>query len=280
MIAHFGSTTSTFGGSLPGKLRAMKAAGFSATELWPKDLFEHAEGPDIAIELLRETGIKVSAYQALRNFEGMDRKVRAHKLGIAEQLIDQMALIGADVLVLCSNTAPDCDGDYGRISEDLARLGDLAQSRNIRIAYEALAWGRWIRDYRDAWRVVRDAAHDNIGLMLDSFHVFALDLPLDGIDEIPASKIVLVEVADLPKANLSIIEISRHYRLFPGEGAHPLAEFVRRVQATGYNGVYSLEVFNAHYFGLDPAVVAHRGMLSMTALADAAQKEITPGADR
>lgn len=270
MIAHFGSTTSTFGGDLAGKLRAMKAAGFNATELWPKDLFEHAEGPDVAIELLRETGLRISAYQALRNFEGMESDVLAHKLGIAEQLMDQMALIGADVLVLCSNTAPNCAGDHGRISEDLARLGDLAQSRNIRIAYEALSWGRWIRDYRDAWRVVRDAAHDHIGLMLDSFHVFALDLPLDGIDEIPADKIVLVELADLPKTNLDAIEVSRHYRLFPGEGVAPLVEFVRRVHAAGYAGVYSLEVFNARYLAVDPVAVARRSMLSMTRLADAA----------
>jgi 4-hydroxyphenylpyruvate dioxygenase len=263
---HFGFTTSTFGGNLPGKLRAMKSVGFATTEFWPRDLFEHAEGPDVAIELLRETGLGISVYQALRNFEGMEPKTRAHALGIAEQLMDQMALIGAEVLVLCSNTASESDGDHSRISEDLARLGDLAQSRNVRIAYEALCWGRWIRDYRDAWRVVKGAAHECVGVMLDCFHIFALDLPLDGIEEIPADKIFLVEIADMPKINLELIDVSRHYRLFPGEGVMPIADFVRHVRRAGYAGHYSLEIFNAHYRATDPGVVAERAMRSMTKL--------------
>ena len=262
----FGCTTSTFGGSLSGKLRAMKSAGFVTTELWSRDVFEHPEGPDIANDLMRETGITVSVYQGLRNYEGMAANVRDHKLGVAEQLMDQMALVGADVLVLCSSTAVDSDGDHGRISEDLARLGDLAQSRNIRIAYEALCWGRWIRDYRDAWNVVSAAGHDHVGIMLDCFHIFALGLPLDGIGEIPARKIFLVEIADMPGCNLDLIELSRHYRLFPGEGVTPVADFVRRVRAVGYRGDYSLEVFNAHYLASDPATVAERAMRSMTAL--------------
>lgn len=244
----------------------MKSAGFVTTELWPRDIFEHPEGPDIANDLMRETGIKVSVYQGLRNYEGMTADVRARKLGVAEQLMDQMALFGADVLVLCSNTAVDSDGDHGRISEDLARLGDLAQSRNIRIAYEALCWGRWIRDYRDAWNVVKAAGHDQVGIMLDCFHIFALGLPLDGIGEIPARNIFLVEIADMPGCNLGLIELSRHYRLFPGEGVTPVADFVRRVRAVGYRGDYSLEVFNAHYLASDPATVAERAMRSMTAL--------------
>jgi 4-hydroxyphenylpyruvate dioxygenase len=262
----FSCTTATFGGKLPEKLRAMQAAGFAATEFWPRDLFEHADGPDTAVELLRETGLTVSAYQALRNFEGMSPEVRARKLDIAKQLMDQMAFLGADLLVLCSNTAPESSGDHGRIAEDLAVLGELARSRGLRVAYEALCWGRWIRDYRDAWRVVKATAHENVGIMLDSFHVYALDLPLDGIGEIPADKIFLVEVADLPGTNLDLVEVSREYRLFPGEGVTPIADFVRQVRKTGYAGQYSIEVFNAQYRAMAAEAVAERAMRCMRAL--------------
>jgi 4-hydroxyphenylpyruvate dioxygenase len=121
-------------------------------------------------------------------------------------------------------------------------------------------------DYRDAWRVVKVAAHDHVGVMLDCFHIFALDLPLDGIDEIPADKIFLVEIADMPKINLDLIEVSRHYRLFPGEGVMPAADFVRRVRRGGYAGPYSLEIFNAHCRATEPGLVAERAMRSMTLL--------------
>lgn len=262
----FGCTTATFGGKLPQKLSAMKSAGFVATEFWPRDLFEHAEGPEVAVELLRENGLQISVFQALRNFEGMPREVRARKLGIAEQLMDQMALLGADVLALCSNTAPESSGDGGRIAEDLAVLGDLARSRGVRVAYEPLSWGRWVRDYRDGWSIIEQTAHDNIGMMLDCFHIFALDLPLDGIDTMRVEKIFLVEIADLPQTRLEPVEISRHYRLFPGEGVTPVGEFLRRVQAIGYRGLYSVEVFNDHYSSMSPDAVAAKAMTSMRSL--------------
>jgi 4-hydroxyphenylpyruvate dioxygenase len=257
-------TTATFGGKLPEKLRAMQSAGFAATEFWPRDLFENAEGPDVAIDLLRRTGLAVSAYQALRNFEGLTAQLRGRKLGIAEQLMDQMALVGCDLLVLCSNTDPDSNGDPERIAGDLRLLGDLARSRNVRIAYEALSWGRWIRDYRDAWQVIKAVDHQHIGMMLDSFHIFALGLPLDGIDAISADKVFLVEIADLPGTNLEPIEISRHYRLFPGEGVGPIDEFLRRVRGIGYTGCLSVEIFNAHYSASVPGEVAARAMRATT----------------
>ena len=257
-------TTATFGGKLPEKLRAMQSAGFAATEFWPRDLFENAEGPGVAIDLLQETGLAVSCYQALRNFEGLPVQQRNQKLGIAEQLMDQMALIGCDVLVLCSNTDPASDGDPERIASDLRVLGDLAQSRNVRIAYEALSWGHWLRDYREAWQIIKMVDHPHIGMMLDSFHIDALGLPLDGIDAISADKVYLVEIADLPGTTLTPLEISRFYRLFPGEGVGKIDEFLRRVRGIGYSGCLSVEIFNAHYAASVPGEVAARAMRAMT----------------
>jgi 4-hydroxyphenylpyruvate dioxygenase len=258
--AKLSCTTATFGGKLPEKLRAMQAAGFGATEFWPRDLFENAEGPGIAIDLLRETGLAVSAYQALRNYEGLPAQQRAQKLGIAEQLMDQMALVGCDVLVLCSSTDPDSSADRARIAGDLRLLGDLARTRGVRIAYEALSWGKWISDYRDAWQVLKAADHPQVGMMLDSFHIYALGLPLTGIDAISADKLFLVEIGDMPGTSLAPIEVARHYRLFPGEGIAPIEEFLRRVHAIGYQGWLSVEIFNAHYFAGVPQEVAARAM--------------------
>jgi 4-hydroxyphenylpyruvate dioxygenase len=260
---YLGCTTATFGGKLPGKLEAMRAAGFTAIEFWPRDLFEHAEGPDVAINLLRRTGLRVAAYQALRNYEGMPAEVRRQKLGVAAQLMDQMALVGADLLVLCSNTDPGSSGDRAHMVDDLRVLGDLARRRGVRIAYEGLSWGRWIRDYRDAWALIEATDHEQVGMLLDGFHIFVMDLPMTAIDGMRVEKIFLVELADLPGTRLDVLEVSRHYRLFPGEGIAPIDEFVQRVRGIGYTGCWSVEVFNAHYLALSPDAVAMRAARAM-----------------
>lgn len=259
-------TTVTFGGKLPEKLKAMKAAGFGATELWPRDYYEHNEGPDVAFDLLRETGLSLSCYQNLRNFEGMPEHQRERKTAIAAQLFDQMRLIGCETLVLCSNIAPDSSPDKGRIADDLRMLGDLAKSYGVRVAWEPICWGRWIKDYRDAWEIVRKVNHPQIGMVLDSFHVFALNLPVEPISDIDVDKIFVVEVADIPGGHLDFLEISRSFRLFPGEGVTPVRDFVNQVRKTGYSGFYSVEVFNTYYQTLDVNQVARRAMASLKPL--------------
>lgn len=264
--ARLSCTTVTFGGKLPEKLKAMKEAGFGATEIWPRDYYEHNEGPDIALDLLDSLGLKASCYQNLRNFEGMPEHLRARKVTLATQLFDQMRLIGCPTLVLCSNIAPDSSPDRGRIIDDLRQLGELAAPYGVRVAWEPICWGRWIKDYREAWEIVRKVDHPQIGLVLDSFHVLALRLPVEPIADIDPQKIFLVEVADMPGGTLDFLEVSRSFRLFPGEGVTPIPAFMEQVHKTGYAGVYSVEVFNTYYQTQDPLQMARRAMASLRTL--------------
>lgn len=258
-----GCTTVTFGGSLPEKLRAMRDAGFTATEMWPRDVFEHAEGPEVAQRALRENDLKVSVYQALRDYEGMGAGVRNVKLEIAGQLMDQMDLIGADILVLCSNCDAASSADEEEIADDLATLAELAGERGKKIAYEVLAWGRHFNDYRAGVELVNKVDHPAFGLMLDSFHYFWTGVPLSFLDEIDMSKIFHLEIADLPKCALPALEVSRNYRLFPGEGAYPASAFTEKVLANGYDGIVTVEIFNAAYRAQPAGDVAARAMASM-----------------
>lgn len=264
--AKLSCTTLTFGGRLPEKLDAMRAAGFGATEFLPKDLFELMEGPEHTLGLLARSGLKLSCYQSLRNFEGMAEADRPRKTAIARLLFEQMKLVGADTLILCSNVAPDSSPDRGRIVADLRELGELAKSYGMRVAWEPLCVARWVRDYREAWEIVRQVDHPNFGLLLDCLHIFALNLPIEPIADIAADKIFLVEVSDIPGGHLDLLQMLRHHRLFPGEGVTPVRDFVRQIRKTGYDGFYAVEVFNTHYRSLPPDEVARMAMASLSAL--------------
>ena len=61
----------------------------------------------------------------------------------------------------------------GRCRAAAAQLHELAERasrRNLRIGYEALAWGKWVNLYKQAWAIVEKADHPHLGLILDSFH--------------------------------------------------------------------------------------------------------------
>lgn len=259
-------TTGMLRGTLEEKLQAIAAAGFTHTEFLTRDLFESLRGPEYTLAVLKDSGLKIACYQLVRDFEGAPRNEIGPRLGMIEHILDQAQFVGAETLILCANTAPDSSGEIDLLCEDMRRIGDLAKSRGVRIAYESLGWARWMSDYRKGWELIKRLDHSHVGLMLDSSHIGSLGHPMSGILEIDPKKIFLAEVADLPITRLDIAEQSRFYRLLPGEGMLPLEEFVRNLKAIGYDGVYSLEVFNDHYRQLDPLAVARQGYAALEKL--------------
>src|SRR5260370_13073842 len=109
-----------------------------------------------------------------------------------------MKELGSDLLMIGSNVERDALGGTDRAAADLRELGERAAKRGMRIAFEALAWGRHINDYRDAWEAVRRADHPAIGLVLDSFHILARGTDLSAIRAIPGDRIFLVQLPHPP----------------------------------------------------------------------------------
>ena len=179
-----------------------------------------------------------------------------------------MQELGCDLLLVCSNVSPDCLGGIDRAAADLHELGERAAKRGLRIGFEALAWGRHINDYRDAWEAVRRADHAAVGLVLDSFHTLARKTDLKAMRSIPRDRIFLVQVADAPVLDMDPLSWSRHFRNFPGQGDLPVLDFMEALQATGFDGALSLEIFNDQFRAGSARSVAVDGQRSLLFLLD------------
>ena len=182
----------------------------------------------------------------------------------AERKFDVMQELGCDLLMICSNVSPEALGGIDRAAADLRELGERAAKRGLRIAFEALAWGRHINDYRDAWEAVRRADHPAVGLVLDTFHILARGTDLSAIRAIPGDRIFLVQLADAPLLQMDYLSWSRHFRNFPGQGELPVLDFMEALPATGYDGALSLEIFNDQFragSARSVAVDGHRSLL-------------------
>src|SRR6478752_3455047 len=179
-----------------------------------------------------------------------------------------MQELRTDLMLICSNISPASLGGVDRAAVDFRELGDLAAKHNIRVGYEALAWGAHVNDYRDAWEIVRRADHPNIGVILDSFHALAPGFPTGPIASIPADKIFLVQLADAPKLGLDVLSWSRHFRCFPGQGDLPVSYFMEAVLRTGYAGPLSLEIFNDQFRSGSAVRTAIDGLRSLILLED------------
>lgn len=255
-------------GDLSEKLAAIAAAGFKNVEIFENDLLSYNGTPADVAKILADLDLNIVTFQPFRDFEGMPEPQRQRAFDRAERKFDLMEELGCDLLMVCSNASPEALGGIDRAAADFRELGERAAKRGFRVAFEALAWGKHINDYRDSWEVVRRANHPAVGLVLDTFHIYARKTEVKSLRSIPGDRIFLVQLADAPWLDMDALSWSRHFRCFPGQGDMPILEFMQALKETGYDGPLSLEIFNDQFRAGSPRSVAVDALRSLIYLLD------------
>ena len=124
-------------------------------------------------------------------------------------------------------------------AEQLRALAERAMRRNIRIAFEAVPSGRWVRSYQQAWSIVERAAHPHLGLLVDGFNTFSHSGDLSGLRDLPGDRLFFVRVADAQRGSTDG-SFAFGYRNLPAQGDLDVVGFLEQVLLTGYSGTISL----------------------------------------
>lgn len=275
-------------GTLTEKLEAIAHAGFDAVEIFENDLIQFDGTPSDVRELAQELGLRISLYQPFRDLEGLlNPSLRKKTFERLQMKLGLMREIGTDLLLVCSNVG-ECSHDLDVIVSDLIEAAEMASKFGMRIAYEALSWGiktltnalslgTYVNRWETAWKIVEKANHPALGLCLDtyvlhapisdsSFHIYCIHDNVDRLSNVPGDKIFLAQFADAPLLHMEPLQYSRHYRNFPYQGQFPLSTFVKALNSTGYNGPYSLEIFNDEFRSAPASRIALDGYRSLLLL--------------
>ena len=261
-------------GTLPEKLEAAAAARFDGIEIFESDLVYYDGAPADIRQLAADLGLEITLYQPFRDFEGAPRDRRQRNLDRAERKFDVMDELGVRLLLLCSNVGPDTILADEAAIEDLGLVAERAGNRGIRIGYEALAWGRHVRTWGHAWRLVQAVGNESLGLLVDSFHTLSLGDDPSGLAEVPGERLFFVQVADAPKLDMDVLQWSRHFRCFPGQGDLDVAGFLAPIVQSGYGGPISLEVFNDEFRAASARQTALNAARSLNYLEDQTRERL------
>ena len=86
-LDHFGMDTITLAGPLEAKLKAVRDAGFNQIMLNATDMVGHPGGEPAAVQAVRESGLRVTGFQVLRDFEGLSGHLHAYKVDVAKAML-------------------------------------------------------------------------------------------------------------------------------------------------------------------------------------------------
>lgn len=255
--------TVLLGGNTQQKLTAIAAAGFQQAELWQQDVREAGGDAAGVREHLSALGISLTDYQVLLDFDGAAEEYRSSKRQQALDILDTAVRVGANTVLVPANTDSGCQQE--KIIDDLRWLVAEATQRGLRIAYEAMCWSTFINTTPAALAIVEQIDSPALGLVIDAFHIFALQHSVADVEQVPVDKIFLVQLSDVAQIpdRGELTDIARHQRLLPGEGIFPLQALLRTLRDKQYQGPLGLEVFNDALKKQPAEQVARQAMASL-----------------
>jgi sugar phosphate isomerase/epimerase len=134
--------------------------------------------------------------------------------------------------------------DIPRYAEAFARLCEDAEKAGTTIAIEVLPFTN-IRDLKVSDAIISKAGHENGGLCIDIWHMARGAIPYEEVAKLPKRYVKSVELNDAsPEIVGTLWNDTLHHRLLPGEGSFRPADFVKAIQATGFDSFWSVEILS------------------------------------
>jgi sugar phosphate isomerase/epimerase len=251
-IADFGMDTITLAGPLAAKLRAIRDAGFGQVMLAARDLVGHPDGWRAAVQEVKASGLRVTGFQVLRDFEGLSGHLHDYKVDIARSMLEMCAALGSPVLLACSSE-PARQRRPRRGRARPAQAGHDGAAAGHQGGLRRPELGPHINDSVGAWDVVQRADCPNLGLGIDSYHSFATETPLDALEDIDpaASSSCSCRTSCGRSGHAGRAHRDRAHTSASSRAkactATQLQRLVIALDRLGYRGDYSFEVFNDDY---------------------------------
>ena len=176
--------TASLAGSLESKLAAIRHAGFSQVMISAGDVVGHPAGVAGGARVVRDSGLKVTGLEALRDFEGLAGRLHDYKVDVAKAMLEVCAALGGRLLLVEASTSTHADASADATIRDLRMLAMLAIPIGIRIAFKGVSWSRTVTDFAAAGDIVFRANCPNLGLAVDAFDVLAARIPLNELEAI------------------------------------------------------------------------------------------------
>ena len=201
-------------------------------------------GSEKAIRLVKDAGLHVASYTGAGPFiDGNGAPVRG-VVERASRALDEAAELGADCVYAVTGPRGGLTWEEAakRVKDGLHEVLPLARERNVKLAIEPVHPIRqdltFVSEASDAAGMAEEVGDPLLGYVFDFYHLWWQRGVIETIRQ-SAGRIFAVQVSDQKPVTLKTMD-----RAMPGEGIIPLAELVRALEESGYEGFYDAEVIS------------------------------------
>ena len=133
-------------------------------------------------------------------------------------------------------------------------MADIAAPFGVKLALEPVTFTP-LRTLPQALEVLDVAGRDNVGLCLDTFHLWTAGTSWDEVAALDPALVAIAHISDvLPRKGAEWSDADRDVLL--GDGILPLSEGIQAIRATGYDHLWCIEMMGAYHWEWDPFLLA------------------------
>jgi sugar phosphate isomerase/epimerase len=239
-------------------IRVTRAAGFDAIEICVPKLLRYLDAGYEAGQIVTELGgLPVVLINSFLHIERQEPEFRQELRQACERLCQVGKTLSCptlQVVALCALEGRPWPEIRSKVAESLAELADIAAPYGVRLALEPVAFAP-LHTLSQALEVLDAADRPNVGLCLDTFHLWCGGTPWDEVAALDPRLVYVAHVSDaLPRKGSRWSDADRD--VLPGDGILPLREGIAAIRATGYDTNWCVEMMGAHHWEWEPLVLA------------------------
>ncbi len=252
-------------------LSATSKAGFTGVELRREETFEYLKEHSVADlkALLEQYNLEVVSWNAIELFSLCPKEEFQGMLEYSERLMNIGNEIGCELIIAVPSFVDDAvfpeDEYFDKTVERLQTLRKLADDYDFKMGFEPLGFSNCsVRKVDYALDILSESEKDGLGpsgLIIDTFHYFLAHSSLKPLETIPLEKLWLIHCNDSVEKPFKDLQDAD--RVLLGEGFFDLEGFFKKVKAMGYDGYYSVELFNEDLWDQNPGEVAKKALESL-----------------
>lgn len=235
--------------------KLLRKYDFNAIEAEPLELIEQYTLDGVQ-DILGQNGLFISSFQLPVSFRHADDDAYQNEL---EGLVPAAKAARDLGIHRCFSFVLNFSDDFGYEdnfqihSTRLREIACILEAFDIRLGLEfvgpkTLAEGHkypFIRTLNEMQLLCRQIGKDNVGILLDCYHLYTSGQDFSAFDAFKSEKEIVVAHINDAQKGLPIDECLDRVRYLPGDGgAIPVKGFLEKLQAANYTGPVVLEPFS------------------------------------
>jgi len=225
------------------------AAGFDGIELWVSDIEKYLENGGNLSDLekrLKDNRLVLENIIGFAQWASDDDQRRKEGLLQMQQEMEMTAQLGGKYIAAPLMGVRRIDREkLGEFAQRYRQTLEIGQTAGVIPLLEL--WGAGaLYSLADATHIMLESGHPDANMLLDFYHLYRGGNSFEGLKMLNVARLPLFHINDYP-ASPPREQLNDSHRVYPGDGICPFQTILPCLFKSGFNGGFSVELFNESY---------------------------------